>query len=185
MASFSSVVGESEEHPVEKGRYILYVATGCPVSAQPWLVATQLALDTNKTIEIVRAFPGATMANGHFFVPETAEEKHAVEAYTLSGPEARAPMDQDPANGVTHVWDLYRIADPAFSGDASLPLLFDRKANTIVNNCPLDIAEILATRFTGVMMFARDSCDLLPPKLAPKVREEAGKCDLDFLKPCF
>merc|ERR1719506_625097 len=65
----------SSRFPVESGRYLLYVATGCPYAARPFMILKLLGLDEH--IKVIRTFPG----NGEdswFFVPVSDWEKKAV-----------------------------------------------------------------------------------------------------------
>jgi len=42
---------------------------------------------------------------------------------------------------------LYRIADPNFNGEATVPILWDKFTRSIVNNNPRDISGMLNNKF--------------------------------------
>ena len=62
--------GSFAKFPAEGGRYILYVAAGCPFAARPWIIQAIYGLP----IEVVRMFP-ATEEDGWFFEPQSDGEK--------------------------------------------------------------------------------------------------------------
>jgi glutathionyl-hydroquinone reductase len=65
--------GSTAKFPVEKDRYILCVAAGCPFAARPWIIQALYGLP----IDIIRLFP-ATADNGWFFEPKSEGENELV-----------------------------------------------------------------------------------------------------------
>jgi len=55
--------------------------------------------------------------------------------------------DEDPLFGARHIHELYTRADPHVSGRATVPVLWDEKTGTIVNNESADILRMLDTAF--------------------------------------
>jgi glutathionyl-hydroquinone reductase len=49
-----------------------------------------------------------------------------------------------------HVKDLYLRADPNFSGRFTVPVLWDKKQHTIVNNESSEIIRIFNSEFNGL-----------------------------------
>src|SRR5438045_9766215 len=70
--------------------------------------------------------------------------------------------DLAPKNGVFHVHQVYSAARPDYTGRATVPVLWDRKERTIVNNESSEIIRMLNTDFAGL---GDDSLDLYPAEL--------------------
>src|SRR4029077_4090730 len=72
----------------------------------------------------------------------------------------------DPGNRLRYLYELYRVADSAYSGRATIPVLWDTKTSTIVNNESADIIVMLNSAFDG---WADTSIDLYPQALATEI----------------
>jgi putative glutathione S-transferase len=75
-------------------------------------------------------------------------------------------LAHDPVNGVTYMHEIYTRADTHVNGRATVPVLWDRKRQTIVNNESADIVRMFNTGF-GTL--ARTNLDLYPVALAPEI----------------
>jgi len=72
----------------------------------------------------------------------------------------------DPLFGAIYMHELYTMADPDFSGRATVPILWDKQRNTIVNNESADIIRMLNSAFDG---FGDASVDLYPKGLRGEI----------------
>jgi glutathionyl-hydroquinone reductase len=68
----------------------------------------------------------------------------------------------DHINGVTYMHELYTKADATFTGRATVPVLWDKKTRTIVNNESADIVRMFNSGFGAL---ASETYDLYPAKL--------------------
>ena len=123
----------------ERDRYHLHVALICP-----WASRTLIA----------RALKGLEFITVSIVEP----------AMTAQG--WRFPPGGDPLTGVEHVHDLYTRADPDFTGRATVPVLWDKRRGTIVNN---ESADILRMFNTGFGALASTAHDLYPAELGPDI----------------
>ena len=79
--------------------------------------------------------------------------------------------DVDPLYGFQHVKDLYLRADPNYSGRFTVPVLWDKKQHTIVNNESSEIIRMLNSEFDALVPEERRAgkLDLYPAELRGEI----------------
>jgi putative glutathione S-transferase len=113
----------------EPGRYHLYVALACP-----W---------AHRTL-IFRALKGL-----EGMISVTPVAPHMGEEGWSFGPDV-ADGEPDPLLGATRLYEIYRAADPHYSGRTTVPTLWDKERRTIVNNESAEIIRMLNGAFDGL-----------------------------------
>jgi glutathionyl-hydroquinone reductase len=131
-------------YKAEAGRYHLYVALICPWASRTLIVRRLKRLDDVVSVSIVE--PVLTDQGWRF------------------GDFPGA--DRDTLNGATYLHELYTRADQHFTGRATVPVLWDRKTGTIVNNESADIVRMLNS---GFGMLADNRIDLYPEALRTEI----------------
>ena len=96
----------------EPGRYHLYAALICP-----WASRTLIARKLKRLEEVVSV---------SIVEPRMTDEGWRFGDYLGA--------DRDDVNGATYIHEIYTKADPEFTGRATVPVLWDKKRRTIVNN---------------------------------------------------
>ena len=82
--------------------------------------------------------------------------------------------DRDTLNGAVYLHEIYTLADPHFTGRATVPVLWDKKRRTIVNNESADILRMLNSGFGAL---ADAALDLYPADLAERsTRSTSALC---------
>ena len=76
--------------------------------------------------------------------------------------------DLRPVDGVFHVHQVYSAARPDFTGRATVPVLWDRRTRTIVNNESSEIIRMLNSEFDE---FGNAALDLYPAALRAAIDE--------------
>ena len=111
--------------PAEAGRYHLYISLACPWAHRTLIFRTLKKLDGVISLSVVAPLYGKT---GWEFDP--------AQGGTL-----------DTANDRGTLAEIYLIADPHYTGRVSVPVLWDKKRRTIVNNESSEIIRILNSAF--------------------------------------
>lgn len=173
----------------EAGRYELIVSHGCPFAARPWAALTLLGLED--CIRVIRTFPG-NGSNGFFFSPVSEEEKDMVSKHSGGIDWERQGPSWPVGEAVpTHMRDIYMRANPDYTGAYSVPVLYDAKNHTIVNNNSLEIAVILSTQFkafqknTSLDLFPTHGDDTVATAMRSKFQEIHGTVNIKVYKAHF
>jgi len=123
------------------GRYHLYVSKACPWCHRTMIYRVMKRLENIISISFV-------------------EPAMLDQGWTFSQP--------DPITGAHHVYELYQQADPLFTGHATVPVLWDKETNGIVNNESSDIIRMLNSEFDEI---THELTNYYPEALAGEIDE--------------
>lgn len=116
------------DFPAESGRYHLYVSLACPWAHRALIMRRIKGLEDMISLSIVDPFMGDDgwqFSDGPGCIPDTV-------------------------NGCDYLRDVYRKAQPDYTGRVVVPVLWDKQRETIVNNESADILRMLGSAFDGV-----------------------------------
>jgi len=133
----SSGVGDFIAEP---GRYHLYVSYACPWAHRTLIFRALKGLEDVISVSVVH--------------PLMPEESWVFAEY----PGAT----KDHVNQAHFLYENYRLADPQFNGLVTVPVLWDKKKRTIVNNESSEIIRMLNTAFND---YAKSDIDYYPNSL--------------------
>lgn len=119
-------VDGSSGFPAEKGRYHLYVSYACPWAHRTIITRKLKGLEDVISLNVVDYMMGE---KGWRFDPNV--------------PGAT----EDTVNGATHLREVYFLADKDYQGRFTVPVLWDKKQKTIVNNESSEIIRMLNSEF--------------------------------------
>jgi putative glutathione S-transferase len=147
--SFRGDVREEESATFRpaSGRYHLYVSRACPWAHRTMVTRRVLGLQDAISMDVVDPYRDA---DGWQFSP------------------SKAGCTVDSVNDADYLREIYVAADPAFTGRVTVPVLWDRETETIVNNESEEIIKLLATAFD---QYAIDGVDLYPSSLRDQIDE--------------
>lgn len=121
----------------EPHRYHLYVSFACPWAHRTLIMRKLKKLENVVTVSVVEPL---MLANGWEF-------------------SAQFPDHLDRRK---FLYQVYQAADPHFTGLVTVPVLWDKKENTIINNESADIIRMLNSEFDA---FGDSSYDFAPKEL--------------------
>ena len=124
---FRGTIEHGGPHPPVAGRYHLYVSLACPWAHRALIVRRLKGLDEMIGLSVTHWLmrqDGWTFAPGPGVVPD--------------------PL------GAAFLHEIYRRADPRYSGRVTVPILWDKQAGTIVNNESSEIIRIFGSAFDSV-----------------------------------
>jgi putative glutathione S-transferase len=110
---------------VVAGRYHLYAARACPWAQRTLITRALRGLEHAVSVSIVDPYMGE---DGWSFKRD----------------------DPDPIAGAKYLRDIYLRADPHYTGRVTVPVLWDRERNTIVNNESREVMRILDVDFAAL-----------------------------------
>ncbi|KAF2446530.1 glutathione S-transferase [Karstenula rhodostoma CBS 690.94] len=151
MSKFRSLI-PSEQFPAEKDRYVLYVNHTCPWCHRAILIHALKGLA--EIIQVVEV-----------------DARDSTHGWFFGG--SRGPS-QDPVHGFKLLKEFYLLADPQYNGRINIPMLWDKKTQTVVNNESSEIARILVDGFDELLPAERREANkgasaLLPSNLRNEI----------------
>jgi len=129
----------------EPGRYHLFVSPSCP-----WAHRTIIMRKLKKLEHVVSM---------------SIADRPKIEGWAY----AKAIDDLEPcADGIFRLHQIYKLANPAYTGKVTVPTLWDRKRRTIVNNESSEIIRMINSAFNA---WADTSFDFYPEGLHDEINE--------------
>jgi putative glutathione S-transferase len=129
----------------ESGRYHLYISLACPWAHRTLIFRKLKGLEDAISLSIVDPYMGE---NGWEFG---------------SSPGTIA----DSVNGAKKLHEIYTKADPHYTGRVTVPVLWDRKLETIVSNESAEIIRMFNTEFDSIAQ--RPDLDYYPETLRTEI----------------
>ena len=128
----------------EPGRYHLYVSLACPWAHRTLIVRALKGLEEAISLAVVDPLMGP-------------------EGWAFSEAPGATP---DQVNGKRFLHEVYTLAKPGYSGRVSVPVLWDQKTRSIVNNESSEIIRMLNSAFDA---WGRADLDLYPKALRGRI----------------
>ncbi len=112
----------------EPGRYHLYVSLACPWANRTLIFRALKGLEDMIGVSVVNPYMGD---HGWTFQPAPG-------------------VVADPVGDADYLYEVYLRARPGYSGRVTVPVLWDRERNVIVNNESAEIIRMFNSAFDGV-----------------------------------
>jgi len=130
--------------PAEAGRYHLYISHACPWAHRTMILRSLKKLENAISVSVAEPLYGKT----------------GWEFGTARG------GTRDEINGKATLAEIYLIADPRYTGRVSVPVLWDKKRRTIVNNESSEIIRMFNSAFDA---FTNVRTDYYPAELRTEI----------------
>lgn len=131
--------------PAEASRYHLYISRACPWAHRAALTRRLLGLEDAVSVDVVDP---VRHDQGWEFSPE------------------KANCTSDSVHGHDTLYEVFQEADPNYTGRVTVPILYDRKTDSIVHEESVEIARMLATEFDH---HASEPLDLYPASMRERI----------------
>ena len=128
----------------EAGRYHLYISLACPWASRVMILRSIKGLKDMISVSIVNPL---MVENGWTFEPDEG-------------------VVSDPVLNADFMYQVYTHADSHYSGRVTVPVLYDKQTNKIVNNESSEIMRMLNTAFDEIGALAGDYS---PEALMPEI----------------
>ena len=125
-----------------RGRYHLYVSLACPRAHRTIVFRKLKRLEDVISMDVVEPVMGD---EGWQFGPDAG---------------------RDMVNGKTRLHEIYRLADPRYTGRVSVPVFWDKEQRTIVSNESPEIIRMLNSAFDA---FTNERTDYYPAELRHEI----------------
>ncbi|CAK7269166.1 hypothetical protein SEPCBS57363_003463 [Sporothrix epigloea] len=147
-------------HPPETDRYQLYIGLFCPFAHRANIVRHIKGLQDILPIAIVKPYPkGDEDGWPGWGFPANLDE------YAGATP--------DPLFKARYLHEIYFKADPTYRGRYSVPVLWDKKLGTIVNNESPELLRDLQTGFNDLLPADKAAITLYPEALRERIDAES------------
>jgi putative glutathione S-transferase len=151
-SSFRNFIQAGGPFPPERDRYHLYVSYACPWATRALIMRKLKGLEDIIPFTVVSPRMGT-------------------DGWPFAAVDPFPGADVDPLYQSQHVKDLYLRADPNYSGRFTVPVLWDKKQHTIVNNESSEIIRILNTEFNALVPEDKAKLDFYPAELRKEIDE--------------
>ncbi|KAI0221387.1 Glutathionyl-hydroquinone reductase YqjG [Lamellibrachia satsuma] len=157
---FNGHVAENTEFKPEAGRYHMYVALGCPWAHRTLIMRKLKGLEAAISVNVV---DWVLTPDGWKFN------------------EKKPECTQDTVNGTEGMADIYKMAEPDYTGAFTVPVLWDKQLATIVNNSSKDIMHMLNSSFNAFCATPEQrDLDFYPEQLREEIDELTGDIQPDL-----
>lgn len=134
--------------PPEKGRYHLIISHACPWANRTAIVRNLKGLQQVISLSVVHWYMGP---KGWSFDPSVAG------------------ATEEPLYGKKYLREFYFQVNPGYEGRFTVPMLWDKKQETIVNNESSEIIRMLYHEFDDFVSDEHKKADLYPGRLAKQI----------------
>lgn len=151
-STFRDVIEPGGKFAPEKGRYQLYVSYGCPWATRTLIVRKLKGLEPFLDVTVV-------------------SPRMDTHGWPFANVDPFPGAENDPLFQSEHIKDLYLKVAPDYTGRFTVPVVWDKKTNTIVNNESSEIIRMFNSAFNDQLPADKAALDLYPENLRASIDE--------------
>ncbi|GAA6049179.1 hypothetical protein NBRC10513_003290 [Rhodotorula toruloides] len=170
-STFRDKIEVGGKYPPEEGRYVLYVSLACPWAHRTLIVRKLKGLEKFIDVAVVHAHMGAL---GWSFYPPVRDQDggYPKTQGEVGEPDGLAEVTGDPLYKSKFLRELYFRVDPNYSGRFTVPVLWDKKTESIVNNESSEIIRFMNSEFDSLLDEEHVKLDLYPEALRSEIDDQ-------------
>ncbi|KAJ8082940.1 S-glutathionyl-(chloro)hydroquinone reductase [Marasmius tenuissimus] len=149
-SSFRDFIEKGGKYEPEKDRYHLYVSYACPWATRALIVRKLKGLEEIIPVTVVSPRMGT-------------------DGWPFASADNFPGAEHDPLYQSQHIKDLYLKCAPDYGGRFTVPVLWDKKNETIVNNESSEIIRIFNSAFNDLIDPEKAKVDLYPENLRKEI----------------
>ncbi|KAF7764046.1 hypothetical protein Agabi119p4_8583 [Agaricus bisporus var. burnettii] len=151
-ASFRDVIAAGSKFEPEADRYHLYICYACPWATRTLIMRKLKGLESIISVTVVSPRMGS-------------------DGWAFANADDYPGAEVDPIHNVKHIKEIYLKIAPEYSGRFTVPLLYDKKLDTIVNNESSEIIRMFNSAFNHLLPADKAALDFYPEKLRSDIDE--------------
>ncbi|KAL0563924.1 S-glutathionyl-(chloro)hydroquinone reductase, partial [Marasmius crinis-equi] len=166
-STFRNKIEKGGKFEPEKDRYHLYVSYGCP-----WANRTLIVRNLKGLQDIICASRLLVILAlvAQILQAVTVSSRMDSKGWRFDDADPAFPGAQlEPFYGFSHIRDLYFKVEPNFDGRFTVPVLWDKKLETIVNNESSEIIRMFNIVFNDMIPEEYAKVDLYPEVLREEI----------------
>ncbi|GAA6059254.1 hypothetical protein JCM10212_006647 [Sporobolomyces blumeae] len=161
QSTFRDAIEPNGQFPPEKGRYVLYVSLACPWAHRALIVRKLKGLEAFFDVSIVHPHMGAL--GWSFYPPIRGDDgEYPATKGEVGKDDGVKDVVRDPLYDAKFIRELYFKANPDYDARFTVPVVWDKKTETIVNNESSEIIRFMNTAFNDVIEDKYAKIDLYP-----------------------
>ncbi|KAJ8082941.1 S-glutathionyl-(chloro)hydroquinone reductase [Marasmius tenuissimus] len=149
-SAFRNMIEKGGEYEPEKDRYHLYVSYACPWATRTLITRKLKGLEDIIPITVLSPRMGS-------------------EGWPFASADNYPGAEPDPLYDSKHIRDLYLLSNPDYDGRFTVPVLWDKKTQKVVNNESAEIVRILNTAFNDFLLPEKAKVDVYPEHLRAEI----------------
>lgn len=149
--------------PPEAGRYHLIVALACPWAHRALIVRALKGIDKIPDLLPVHTVDSFLGPEGWTFEPYGEDVTGGVK--TAQGTGNKIPGHENKKR----IREFYKAADPEYAARCTVPVIWDNKKGTIVNNESSEVIRFLNHAFDDFVSEEKKALDFYPEKLRTEI----------------
>ncbi|GAA5826930.1 hypothetical protein JCM3770_006309 [Rhodotorula araucariae] len=171
QSKFRDSISVGGTFPPEEGRYVLYVSLACPWAHRTLIVRKLKGLE--RFIDVVTVHPFMGNLGWSFYPPiRDTDGGYPKTDGQVGEDDGLAAVDRDPLYDAKFIRELYFKVNPNYDGRFTVPVVWDKKTERIVNNESSEIIRFFNSEFNSLLDDEHAKLDLYPESARAEIDDQ-------------